>query len=142
MILLTAKPIEPRVLVDDVRRDEAGAVIVFEGVTRNHHDGREVVRLEYEAYAGMAETEMERIVNEVQQRWSGARISMAHRIGVVGVGEASVVIAVSAPHRDAAYAASRFAIDTLKALVPIWKKEVYSDGSVWKANAEAGSFDG
>ena len=78
MILLTAKPIEPRVLVDDVRRDEAEAVIVFEGVTRNHHDGREVVRLEYEAYSGMAETEMERIVNDVQQRWSGARISMAH----------------------------------------------------------------
>ena len=76
------------------------------------------------------------ICSEISERWPGARVAMVHRVGVVAVGEASVVIGVSAPHRDEAYAASRHAIDTLKASVPIWKKEIYADGSVWKANAE------
>ena len=120
-----------------VRRAEAGAVITFEGVTRNHHDGKGVVHLEYEAYSGMAEAEMKAIGVRTESKWPGARLAMVHRIGVVGVGEASVVIAVSAPHRDEAYAASRFAIDALKAKVPVWKKEVYADGSAWKTNAEA-----
>ena len=84
----------------------------------------------------MAKTQMSVICDTIASRWPGSRVAMIHRIGVVDVGEASVVIAVSAPHRDEAYAASRFAIDTLKASVPIWKKEVYADGSVWKANAE------
>ena len=122
-----------------VRRAEAGAVIVFEGVTRNHHDGRRVVRLEYEAYEGMAEAEMAAIGDRIRVLWPQARVAMVHRIGVVDVGEASVVIAVSAPHRDEAYKASRYAIDELKKTVPVWKKEVYSDGSVWKANAETAS---
>ena len=136
MIALTDKPIDVQAVADVVRRDAAGAVIVFEGVTRNHHDGKQVVRLEYEAYLGMAESELETIAAELLERWPEARVAMVHRTGIVSLGEASVVIAVSSPHRDGAYAASRFAIDTLKASVPIWKKEVYSDGSVWKANAE------
>ncbi|MGB0640874.1 MAG: molybdenum cofactor biosynthesis protein MoaE [Myxococcota bacterium] len=136
MVVLTDEQLDVRAVVDFVRRDEAGAVLVFEGVTRNHHDGRTVVRLEYEAYNGMAEAEMTRIVDAVQSRWASSRIAMAHRVGLVDIGEASVVIAVSAPHRDVAYEASRFAIDTLKTSVPIWKKEIYEDGSVWKANAE------
>ena len=136
MVELTEAGIDVGVVREAVSRDEAGAVLVFEGVTRNHHDGRAVVRLEYEAYASMAKTQMSVICDTIASRWPGSRVAMIHRIGVVDVGEASVVIAVSAPHRDEAYAASRFAIDTLKASVPIWKKEVYADGSVWKANAE------
>jgi molybdopterin synthase catalytic subunit len=142
MVILTDGELDVRALADFVRRDEAGAVIVFEGVTRNHHDGRGVVRLEYEAYDGMAEAEMARISDVARERWPDVRIAMAHRIGLVGVGEASVAIAVSAPHRDTAYQASRFSIDSLKASVPIWKKEVYADGSVWKANSEGQVKDG
>ena len=142
MVVLTDQRLNVQNLVDAVKRDEAGAVILFEGVTRNHHDGRGVVRLEYEAYPGMAEAEMGRISEAVRERWPDARVAMAHRIGVVGVGEASVAIVVSAPHRDTAYAASRFSIDSLKASVPIWKKEVYADGSVWKANSEGQRNDG
>ena len=142
MVVLTNEKLKVQPLVDWVRRDEAGAVIVFEGVTRNHHDGRGVVHLEYEAYGGMAEAEMARILNAAREQWPDVQIAMAHRVGVVGVGDASVVIAVSAPHRDTAYAASRFSIDSLKASVPIWKKEVYADGSVWKANSEGQGNDG
>ena len=136
MFRLTAGPIVSSDVANAVRDPESGAVIVFEGVTRNHHDGKSVERLEYEAYGGMAEREMTQIGSRVVDRWPGVRVAMVHRLGVVEVGEASVVIAVSAPHRDEAYAASRFAIDELKAHVPVWKKEVYADGSVWKANAE------
>ena len=134
MIGLVDGAIDVASVVSAVRRDEAGAVIVFEGVTRNHHQGREVLRLEYEAYSGMAEREMQAIADMSLIRWPDARVAMVHRVGRVGLGEASVVIAVSAPHRDEAYAASRFLIDTLKSKVPIWKKEFYTDGSVWKAN--------
>ena len=136
MVRLTNSVIDVQAVRAAISRDEAGAVLIFEGVTRNHHDGRTVMRLEYEAYAGMAEAQMSAICSEISGRWPGARVAMVHRVGVVAVGEASVVIGVSAPHRDEAYAASRHAIDTLKASVPIWKKEIYADGSVWKANAE------
>ena len=125
MIGLVEGAIDVASVVGAVRRDEAGAVIVFEGVTRNHHQGREVLRLEYEAYSGMAEREMQAIADMSLIRWPDARVAMVHRVGRVGLGEASVVIAVSAPHRDEAYAASRFLIDTLKSKVPIWKKEFY-----------------
>ena len=136
MFALTDSAIDVQRVSSAVRRPEAGAVITFEGVTRNHHDGKGVIHLEYEAYSGMAEAEMAAIGAQVQVQWPGARVAMVHRVGVVGVGEASVVIAVSAPHRDEAYAASRYAIDELKSKVPVWKKEVYADGSVWKANLE------
>ena len=136
MFVLSTEVLSVQTIRDAVARSEAGAVIVFEGTTRNHHEGREVIRLEYEAYPGMAEAEMSKIEGEIRHRWPDARVAMAHRVGVVPIGEASVVIATSAPHRDMAYAASRYAIDTLKRTVPIWKKEVYSDGSVWKQNAE------
>jgi molybdopterin synthase catalytic subunit len=124
--------------VEAVRRavdDPAfGAVLVFEGVGRNHFEGRPVEALEYEAYAAMAVPEMEAIGAECAERF-GARVAIVHRTGRVAIGEPSVVIAVGTPHRDAAYQASRHAIDTLKIRVPIWKKEVYADGAAWKANA-------
>ena len=136
MFVLTDETIDSDVIRQAVQRPEAGATIVFEGITRNHHDGRVVIRLEYEAYSGMAEAEMMKIGHEVRERWPEARMAIVHRVGVVPVGEVSVAIATSAPHRDTAYAASRYGIDTLKSRVPIWKREVYADGAVWKANRE------
>jgi molybdopterin synthase catalytic subunit len=115
-----------------------GAVLVFEGVGRDSFEGRKVLRLEYEVYAEMAEPILDAIAAEAAEKWPGVRVAMVHRSGVVAIGEPSVVIAVGAPHRAEAYAASRFAIDELKARLPAWKKEIYQDGSAWKANAPAG----
>lgn len=121
-----------------VSRPGAGAILVFHGVTRDNFAGRGVRRLEYEAYPEMAIAQMRAIADEASERWTGVRVAMSHRTGVVPVEEASVLIAVSSPHRGDAYEASRFCIDTLKARVPIWKREIYDDGSAWKANAESG----
>jgi molybdopterin synthase catalytic subunit len=122
-----------------VSRPGAGAILVFHGVTRDNFAGRRVTRLEYEAYTDMALAQMRSIVAQAEAKWPGVRVAISHRTGVVPVGEASVLIAVSAPHRGECYKASRFCIDTLKARVPIWKKEHYEDGSAWKANAESGN---
>lgn len=115
-----------------------GAVLVFEGVARDSFEGRRVVRLEYEAYAEMAVPVLEAIGAEAAARWPGVRVAAVHRTGVVPIGEASVVIAVGAAHRAEAYEASRYAIEALKQRLPVWKKEIYEDGSAWKANAPAG----
>jgi molybdopterin synthase catalytic subunit len=125
---------EPLALEDAVREvaaDEAGAIATFVGTTRAHSRGREVVRLEYEAYEGMAEAEMERIAHELRERYALVDVAIHHRIGVVEVGQPSVVIAVSSAHRADALAACRDAIDTLKVSVPLWKKEVYVGGEEW-----------
>ncbi|MCB9682054.1 MAG: molybdenum cofactor biosynthesis protein MoaE [Alphaproteobacteria bacterium] len=135
MIGLTRLPIDPRALEDAVAHPGAGAVLTFLGVTRDRFEGRAVVRLEYEAYETMALAQLAEIVAEVASQWPGARAAIVHRLGVVPLGETSVAIVVATPHRDAAYAASRHAIEALKARVPIWKKEIYEDGSAWKANA-------
>jgi MoaE-MoaD fusion protein len=134
MIRLQDSPIDPSEVEEAVSRPEAGAVLCFLGTTRNRFLDKAVLRLEYEAYEPMALAEMRRISEEIQQRWPDTEAAMVHRIGLVPIGEASVVIAVSSVHRDAAYAASRFAIDSLKERVPIWKKEIYEDGSTWKLN--------
>jgi molybdopterin synthase catalytic subunit len=105
--------------------------VTFAGTTRDHNDGRSVTRLEYEAYPEMALAEMRKIGDEARQRWPIADIAIVHRIGVVPIGEASVVIAVSSAHRAAAFAACHFAIDRLKEVVPIWKKEHFEGGEVW-----------
>jgi molybdopterin synthase catalytic subunit/molybdopterin converting factor small subunit len=117
--------------VDEVASPEAGAIATFAGTTRRHSRGREVVRLEYEAYEGMAEAEMERIAADLVSRHELCAVAIHHRVGVVEVGGTSVVIAVSAPHRAAALAACLEAIDTLKETVPLWKKEVYVGGEEW-----------
>ncbi len=132
---LSESPLDPVGVQRVVSATDRGAVVLFIGTTRDHFEGRQVVELSYEAYAPMAIAEMEAICAQVALRWPGSQCAVAHRIGVVPAGEASVVIAVASPHRAEAYEASRFAIDTLKATVPIWKKEHYTDGSVWKANA-------
>lgn len=136
MLALTDQPIDPRALEQAVAHPGAGAILTFSGVTRDNFEGKRVIGLDYEAYAELALPEMARIRDEIGRRWPGARVAMVHRTGHLGVGEASVVIAVSAPHRDEAYEAGRHAIDALKASVPVWKKERYEDGEAWKANAE------
>lgn len=142
MLRLVDGPIDVRELERAVAHPGAGAVLCFQGTTRDSFEGKGVLHLEYEAFAPMALAELERIAAEARARFPGSRLAVAHRVGRVEVGEASVVIAVSAPHRDEAYQASRFAIDALKARVPIWKKEWYADGSQWKANAESRGGDG
>ena len=131
MIRLTAEPIVLDELLAAVADPKAGAVVVFIGMTRDNNEGREVQRLEYEAYAGMAERELEKIAAEARSRWPIARVAVVHRTGVVPIGMASVVIAVSSGHRGDAFEAARFTIDRLKEVVPIWKKEFFSGGAVW-----------
>jgi molybdopterin synthase catalytic subunit/molybdopterin converting factor small subunit len=128
---LSDAPLSLELVVSEVASDDAGAIATFVGTTRAHSRGREVVRLEYEAYAGMAEAEMERIAASLEERHDLVAVAIHHRVGPVEVGESSVVIAVSAPHREAALAACKEAIDTLKRTVPLWKKELYVGGEAW-----------
>jgi molybdopterin synthase catalytic subunit len=134
MIAVIDTAIDVRAVEDAVRDPAHGAILTFAGVGRNEFGGRPVVGLFYEAWPDVATRELEAVVAETQQRWPMVRVAVVHRTGAVAIGEPSVVIAVGAPHRDEAYAASRFAIDTLKARVPIWKKEIYADGAAWVGN--------
>jgi MoaE-MoaD fusion protein len=129
--LLSAQPLSLEAVVEEVVSEEAGAIATFVGTTRIHSRGRTVTQLEYEAYEGMAEREMETIADELKTRYELCEVAVHHRIGRVGIGERSVVIAVSAPHRADALAACKDAIDTLKERVPLWKKEVYEGGEEW-----------
>jgi MoaE-MoaD fusion protein len=128
---LSEEPLSLDAVVDEVRSDEAGAIATFVGTTRVQSRGRTVERLEYEAYAGMAEKVMAEIADALRERYDLREIAIHHRTGVVDIGEASVVIAVSAPHRQDALAACKDAIDTLKEQVPLWKKEIYEGGEEW-----------
>ena len=110
---------------------DAGGVVTFVGAVRDNARGRTIRHLEYEAYPAMALAEMERICEAAAQRWPGARVAIAHRVGHLAVGDLAVVVVAAAAHRAAAFDACRFAIDTLKETVPIWKKEVATDGSYW-----------
>jgi molybdopterin synthase catalytic subunit/molybdopterin converting factor small subunit len=129
--LLREEPLSLEAVVEEVASDEAGAVATFVGTTRVHSRGRTVTHLEYEAYEGMAEQVMAEIADELAARYDLCAIAIHHRIGRVAIGERSVVIAVSAPHRGDALAACKDAIDTLKERVPLWKKEVYEGGEEW-----------
>ena len=141
MFEIVEEPIEPSRLVAAVGRADAGAIATFIGTTRDHNSGRRVTRLEYEAYPEMALREMRRIGDEAISRFGAVAIAIVHRIGVVEIGEVSVAIAVSAAHRDAAFTACRFAIDRLKEIVPIWKKEHYEGGEVWIGAQQGGIGD-
>lgn len=134
MFRIVDHPIDVAAVAAAVRHPGAGAVLVFEGVGRDNAEGRAVRSLAYEAWPDVAEREMAAIGAEAAARWPGARVAIVHRTGPVAIGEPSVVIAVSAPHRGEAYDASRWAIDTLKQRVPVWKKELYDDGAAWIAN--------
>jgi molybdopterin synthase catalytic subunit len=118
-------------VVDEVRDEQAGAIATFTGTTRIQSRGRTVTHLDYEAYEGMAEQVMAEIATGLEARYELIAVAIHHRVGRVGIGETSVVIAVSAPHRQDALAACKEAIDELKELVPLWKKEVYEGGAEW-----------
>jgi molybdopterin synthase catalytic subunit len=129
MAALVHTPIDLQALQHVAPR--AGALCLFVGVVRDHHQGRAVASLEYEAYEEMALPLLERIEQEAARRWPEAALRIVHRLGPLAVGEASVAVAASSPHRAQAFAACHWAIDTLKATVPIWKKEYGPDGASW-----------
>ena len=128
-MFLSTAPLDPAALVEAVQSPAHGAVSSFLGLVRDHHGGREVIRLEYSAYEPMAEAECARIVAEAEGRWP-VRVLVRHRIGVLEIGEPAVAIAVGAAHRDAAFTACRYVIEEVKRRVPIWKKEFYADGTI------------
>eukprot|EP00128_Syssomonas_multiformis_P005306 Colp12_sorted_trinity150504_noHs@31445 len=138
-VVITEKPLSLEALVAKVGAHSCGAISVFIGTTRDNFQGKRVARLEYEGYIPMAEKELLKICNQIRDKWTVEAIAIEHRIGLVPIGEASVIIAVSSPHRRESLSAVDFAIETLKATVPIWKKEVYIEGDgepVWKENCE------
>src|SRR6186713_2770493 len=126
-------------VADDPGRD--GAVVMFLGLVRNHNAGRSVRYLEYEAYEPLALKAFERIADEIRERWPGARLALHHRIGRLEIGEASVAIAARSPHRGDAYAACRYAIERIKQIAPIWKREFFDGGDVWIEGATANPDD-
>jgi len=128
---LTAEPLSLDAVVREVQRDEAGAIATFLGTVRNRSRDRKVLYLEYEAYEGMAEGTMAELARELTRQHELLAVAIHHRVGRVEIGEPSVAIAVSSPHRAAALAACKEAIDTLKGTVPLWKKEVYEGGEEW-----------
>ncbi len=137
-VSLVEEPIDVNRLLAQVRHPQAGAIVLFLGTVRDTNQGRHVEHLEYEAYQKMALREMERVATEARQRWPVLGIGIVHRLGELDVGEISVAIAVSAGHRKEAFEAGRFAIDTLKQTVPIWKKEVWEGGAVWIGSEKPG----
>ena len=128
---LSDEPLSLQAVVDEVKTDDAGAIATFVGTTRARSRGRDVLHLEYEAYEGMAEGVMAELAAALKARHELCEVAIHHRIGRVEIGETSVVIAVSAPHRAAALTACHEAIDELKVTVPLWKKEVYEGGEEW-----------
>ena len=131
MFRVTNQPIDLQELVRFVTDPETGAIATFIGTTRNHNDGRKVIALDYDGYPEMAEKELARIGAAARKQWRICRMAIVHRLGPVQITEASVMIAVSSAHREAAFAACRFAIEEIKRTVPIWKKEVFEGGEVW-----------
>ena len=131
MFRVTNQPIDLSELVRYVADAEAGAIVPFIGTTRNNNEGRKVIALDYDGYPEMAEKELARIGAEAKNKWPICKMAIVHRLGPVQIGEASVIIVVSSAHRDAAFAASRFAIEEIKKTVPIWKKEMFEGGEVW-----------
>jgi molybdopterin synthase catalytic subunit len=128
MILLTRDPIDYPALTESVRRPHCGGVVLFLGTVRDLTGEQVTVALDYEAYSEMARNKLEQIEEETRSRWPIGDIAMVHRLGHLEVGDVSVAVAVSCPHRAEAFAACRYAIDRLKQIVPIWKKENWADG--------------
>ncbi len=133
MIELTQSPLNPEAISSKVRKDTNGAVVTFLGTTRDNFQGKRVLNLDYEAFEEMALKKMEEIRLELQAQFAVEDIAISHRIGTVPIGEISMVIAVASPHRKEAFQACQQAVDRIKELVPIWKKEVFEDGARWVA---------
>jgi molybdopterin synthase catalytic subunit len=132
-IKISDKPLNPSDANNFVTNEASGGIVTFIGTARKFTKGKEVLRLEFEAYEPMAIKEMTKIAEQIMVRFPAKKVAIHHRIGVVGLKEIAVVIAVACPHRKAAFEACEFAIDTLKQTVPIWKKEVFEDGEIWVA---------
>ena len=137
-LLLTDEVLSAGVASDWAVRPDCGAVVVFSGTARDHAEGRtDVQQLEYEAYEEQVVPRLQAIADEARRRWTTlGRVALLHRVGPLAIGETSVIVAVSAPHREEAFEAARFSIDTLKASVPIWKRETWAGGSAWGLDAK------
>ena len=132
-IKISAKTLDVQACIEWTMLPESGGIDVFIGTVRNATKGKAVLRLEFEAYEKMAIAEMKKIAAQAFDKWPVQKLLIHHRTGILAIGEVPVIIAVSAAHRDAAFEACRYVIDTLKQTVPIWKKEVFEDGEVWVA---------
>lgn len=131
MFHVTSEPISIEKVSQKVIRPEAGAVVTFTGTVRELTKGKRTIELTYEAYASMAEKQLKKVGDEIKQRWPDAITAITHRTGTLGISEIAVVIAVSMPHRKDAYQANEYAIERIKQIVPIWKKEKWEDGEEW-----------
>jgi molybdopterin synthase catalytic subunit len=143
-VAITSSPLDLAALVAEVSCGDAGghgAIATFTGLVRHHNLGRTVLFLEYEAYEALAVRALERIVAEAQNAWPGARLGVHHRLGRLELGEASIIIAAASPHRGEAFAACRYAIERVKQIVPIWKREHFEGGQVWLEGATADPDD-
>lgn len=132
-IQLTDQPLSTPNCQEFVATGESGGISIFVGTVRNQTKGKTVLRLEFEAYKPMAISEMTKIANQITKDWPAHKVAIHHRVGTLKIGEIAVIIAVSCAHRNAAFEACQYAIDTLKKTVPIWKKEIFEDGDVWVA---------
>jgi len=132
-IKISAEPLNIQSCISWVTSPQSGGINIFIGTVRDITKGKPVVRLEFEAYEKMALTELEKIAKQATDQWPVNKLLIHHRTGVLAIGDVPVIIAVSAAHRDAAFGACRYVIDTLKQTVPIWKKEIFEDGEVWVA---------
>ena len=135
-IHITHDVLEPGKAVDLVQHSGAGAIATFVGTTRDHTGDRRVLRLEYEAYRPMADEQLQRVADEMRAQWDLTGVAIHHRLGRLEIGEASLVVAVSSAHRQAAFEACHFSIDRIKQIVPIWKKEFFEGGEVWVGSQE------
>ncbi|QAS51635.1 molybdenum cofactor biosynthesis protein MoaE [Halobacillus litoralis] len=131
---ITDKPLEVSSMVELVTRREAGAINTFIGTVREFTEGKRTLFLQYEAYTSMAEKKLEEIAEEIDRKWPDVKIAIAHRIGRLEISDIAVIIAVSTPHRDDSFEASRYAIERMKEVVPIWKKEHWENGQEWIGN--------
>ena len=133
MIEITHQPLDPERITSQVRKDTNGAVVTFLGTTRNSFEGKRVLKLEYEAYEEMALKKLEEVRQEARTEFGIDDVAISHRIGPVDIGQISLVVAVASPHRKEAFLACHKVVDRVKEIVPIWKKEVFEDGSRWVA---------
>ena len=139
--MIGAAVLDPAAVVAEVARSGDGAVATFVGLVRDHNAGRTVLWLDYEAFAPLALKTFEQIAAEAAEKWPGARLAIHHRTGRVAIGEASVVIAAASPHRADAFAACRYAIERVKQIAPIWKREFFEGGDIWIEGATADPDD-
>lgn len=134
---ISPTPLDVQAVIDEVSRPDCGAIATFVGTTRDHHQGRRVLYLEYEAFEPLAVKSFERIAREAHERWPQVTLAIHHRVGRVDIGQPSVVIAAASPHRAEAFAAARYAIERVKQIAPIWKREFFEGGDEWIEGAVA-----